>query len=175
MTRYSSNPGYDVARATGSCAATGVAIEPGSTYVATLCERDGEDGFDRFDYSLDAWERGQRPERLFSSWRATMPAPSSKARPFVDDDVLLNLFHRLADDEQPQRIAYRFVLALILLRKRLLKHDATVERGDHPVWLMRAKGDPAEAPPLEVLDPQLSQDQVREVSDQLGEILRGEL
>ena len=33
----------------------------------------------------------------------------------------------------------------------------------------------AEAPPVEVIDPHLNEDQVREVSDQLGEILRGEL
>lgn len=104
-----------------------------------------------------------------------MPEPSRKPRPFVDDEVLLNLFHRLADDEQPQRIAYRFVIALILLRKRLLRHDSTQREGERVVWLMRLKGDDPQTPAIEVIDPRLSTDQVREVSDQLGEILRGEL
>ncbi len=175
MSRFSSNASYDVARATGCCAATGAPIEPDSPYVATLCEREGEEGLDRLDYSLQAWEGGQRPARLFSSWRTTMPEPGGKAKPFVDDEVLLNLFHRLADDQQPQRIAYRFVIALILLRKRLLKQDATRHEDGRSIWLMRLKGDPADAPAVEVVDPHLSEDQVREVSDQLGEILRGEL
>lgn len=175
MSRFSSNPSYDISRATGCCAATGEPIRPGDGYVATLCEREGEEGFERLDYSLSAWERGERPPRLFSSWRTTMPEPGGRAKPLVDDEVLLNLFHRLADDEQPQRIAYRFVIALILLRKRLLKHESTRQHNGASVWLMRLKGDPAEAPPVEVIDPHLSEEQVREVSDQLGEILRGEL
>ncbi len=175
MSRFSQNPSYDVARATGCCAATGASIEPGSSYVATLCEREGEEGFDRLDYSTQAWERGERPARLFSSWRTTMPEPGGKAKTLVDDEVLLNLFHRLADDQQPQRIAYRFVLALILLRKRLLKHDETKAQNGASVWMMRLKGDPVDAPKVEVVDPNLSEEQVREVSDQLGEILRGEL
>ena len=143
--------------------------------MATLCEREGEEGFNRLDFSMEAWERGERPDRLFSSWRAIMREPGGKARTFVDDEVLLNLFHRLADDQQPQRVAYRFVIALILLRKRLLKHDSTKRQGETSVWMMRLKGDPVDAPMLEVVDPNLSEDQVREVSDQLGEILRGEL
>lgn len=175
MTRFSASPSYDVARATGRCASTGAVIAPGETYIATLCERESDDGFDRLDYSMQAWERGDRPQRLFSSWRAVMPEPSRRAGAFVDDEVLLNLFHRLADDPQPQRIAYRFVLALILLRKRLLKHDSTQNRGEQVVWLMRLKGEPPETPPIEVADPRLTSEQVREVSDQLGEVLRGEL
>ncbi len=175
MTRFSANASYEIARASGRCAVTGRPIEPGTPYMATLCEREGEEGFDRLDFSIEAWERGDRPPRLFSSWRTTMPEPSRKSRPFVDDEVLLNLFHRLADDEQPQRIAYRFVIALILLRKRLLRHDSTQREGERVVWLMRLKGDDLQTPAIEVLDPRLSTDQVREVSDQLGEVLRGEL
>ncbi len=175
MTRFSSSASYEIARASGRCAATGQPIEPGAPYMATLCERESEEGFDRLDFSLGAWERGDRPARLFSAWRATMPEPSRKTKPLVDDEVLLNLFQRLADDEQPMRIAYRFVIALILLRKRLLKHDSTQRQGERVVWLMRLRGDEPGTPPLEVIDPRLSTDQVREVSDQLGEILRGEL
>ena len=33
----------------------------------------------------------------------------------VDDELLLDLFHRLEADERPQRAAFRFVLALLVL------------------------------------------------------------
>lgn len=171
-----SNTGFEIARATGRCAATGAAIEPGQAYVATLCERPDDAGLDRFDFSMPAWEEGRRPERLYSYWKTTMPEPDGKKQPFVDDEVLLNLFHRLGDDDRAERVAYRFVVALILTRKRLLKHDSTArDASKRAVWLMRLKGDPLEAPPVEVVDPGLTEDRLREVSDQLGEILRGDL
>src|SRR5882672_12248059 len=105
---------YQVARATGVCAASGRGLAAGAACIATLCEREGDEGLERRDYSLEAWESGVRPERLFSYWRTKAPEPHDRQRLLVDDEVLLNLFERLAEDTRPQRIAFRFVLALIL-------------------------------------------------------------
>lgn len=168
MSRF--NSGFEIGRSTGVCAATGAPIEEGQRYVVALCERENEEGLDRLDFSQDAWESGARPERLYSWWRCEM-SPTKNRNPLVDDEVLMNLFQRLEGDEQPLRIAYRFVLCLILIRKKHLK----VVRTRPGCWEVRAKGDPPETPPMEVVDPHLSEEQVREVSDQLGEILRGDL
>ncbi|MFW5653548.1 MAG: hypothetical protein ACOC0P_05840, partial [Planctomycetota bacterium] len=91
------------------------------------------------------------------------------------DEVLMTLFDRLTGEEQPQRIAYRFVLGLILMRKKLLRCEGTRAEGDASIWLMRRKGDSTDLPPLEMVDPRLSDKDVQDVADQLGEILRGEL
>ena len=176
MTRF--NPGYHVDRPTGTCAATGETLEPGSLCMATLCDREDDEGFDRFDYSMPAWERGERPPRLFSYWRVAVPDPQEKKPLFVDEEVLLDLFQRLADDERPQRVAFRFVLGLILIRKKQLKlagrkPAAADDEPEH--WLVRPRGGDPEQPPLEMVDPRLSEDDIEDITSQLNEILNAEL
>ncbi len=193
MSRFGTQ--YQVARPTGVCAASGNPLEPGSTCVAALCERseDAEnaenaenEGFERLDYTLEAWEAGARPERLFSFWKTVVAEPGARRRLFVDDEVLVDLFVRLADETQPRRVAFRFVLALILMRKKLLRfagrkaaareaagNDAAGPRAPEQ-WLMRLRGSAPEDPPIEVANPHLDDDDVRELTAQLGEILQSE-
>lgn len=145
--------------------------------MATLCERDDSDEFIRVDFGLGAWESGHRPERLYSYWRAVMPDADAPKNALVDDAVLLALFERLGeDDDRPQRAAYRYVIGLILLRKRLLKHVGLRRHDDgRSVWLVVPRGAMPDEEPVEMIDPRLTEAQQREVADQLGEVLRGEL
>jgi len=118
--------GYEIGRFTGVCAATGEVLEPGAACVATLAEAIHEDGspaegFVRQDFTPAAWEAGHRPERLFSFWRTAVPHPDAPKRLAVDEGVLIDLLTRLEGDERPTRLAFRFVVALILLRKRQLR------------------------------------------------------
>jgi hypothetical protein len=177
MSRLSTN--YEISRSSGVCAATGRVLSPGEPCIAALCERADDEGvpFLRLDYSVEAWQQGTRPERLFSFWRTTVPEPHAKRRMFVDDELLLSVFERLAADERPQRIAFRFVIALVLMRKRLLRYAGRKPRGDREIWLLTARV-PAEMPqpePFEVVNPRLADDDIRELSDQLSEILNAEL
>ncbi|MEX0775700.1 MAG: hypothetical protein WD042_08285 [Phycisphaeraceae bacterium] len=196
MTQFNA-PTYDIQRTTGQCALTGRALQPGETYMATLVEFDPAEeaagkgavglGFKRLDVSQQAWDSGQRPPRLFSYWRTVVPQPNEKKRLFVDDGVLVSLFRRLADDPQPQRQAFRFVLGLILMRKKQLRYDSTVKRGqgDAPQewWLVTPKLDISKGPlgkwddqdQLEMLNPHLDDQRIEEVTQQLGEVLRGEV
>jgi len=175
MSRFTSD--YRVAPPTGRCAATDQPLEPGSTCIATLVERDEDDGFDRLDYSMEAWESGARPERLFSYWKTTVPESEQRRKLLVDDAVLMDLFERLSDDTREQRQAFRFVLALILMRKRLLKFigRAETKEGEPERWQLRPKGSDPDDPPMEVTNPNLTDDDVRELTDQLSEILHAEL
>ena len=105
----------------------------------------------------------------------------------------MNLLRRLADADQPQRIAFRFVLMLILMRKKLLRYDRTEHRpiddgtdaSQPPTaewWIVTPKADLSKGPlgkwsdeTIEVLDPGLDDDQIKQVTDQLGEVLNAEL
>lgn len=172
-----SGPLYEIGRPVGECGATGREIAPGEVFVATLCEseEEREDGtarsyFHRVDFSVNAWESGSRPERLVFYWRTAMPQPNEKRNPFVDDEILMNLFERLEGDDDAQRLAYRFVLGLILMRKKQLRCVRTEVKANESIWFMRRQGDPPEAPLIEMIDPQLADDRVREVADHLGEV-----
>src|SRR5688572_25517206 len=83
MSRFGAE--YQISRATGRCAATDEPLAPGAICVATLCERTDDDGFDRKDFSLDAWESGARPQGLFSYWKTVVPKPDAKPRLLLDD------------------------------------------------------------------------------------------
>jgi hypothetical protein len=189
-------PTYDIERPSGQCAFTGRELQPGEAYIAALVDVEptpqNPSGLKRLDVSMDAWRDGQRPEHVFSHWKATVPEPSAKKKLFVDDGVLMNLLIRLADAEQPQRIAFRFVLALILMRKKLLRYDgmekrpAADEQGQaitQDWWQMTPKLDVSkgifgkwnESEKLTVLDPHLDEQQTLAVTQQLGEILEAEL
>ena len=173
MTRYGAD--YRVSRPTGVCAATSKPLEPGSVCFATLCERAEDDGFDRLDFSPEAWEGGARPDRLFSYWRTTVPDPTDRPNAMVEDVVLEDLFEQLAGDDRRTRVAYRFILALILMRKRRLKYVGRRGRGPDEHWLLKPRGSEPDAEPIEVVNPQLQDDDIRELADQLSEVLRGEL
>src|SRR5258706_14007164 len=95
-----------------------------------------------------------------------------KRRIFVDDEVLCALFERLADTAEPSKLNFRFVLGLILMRKRMLVYEGTRREGDREIWSMRFRG---REDKLDLLNPHLTEEQVGDVSRQLGEILNEEI
>jgi hypothetical protein len=165
----STGGGYEVSRPQGKCAVTGRAIDPDEKFMAAL--RETPTGFERLDVSLDAW-RDFDKTGLVASWQTTMPKPEQKKKVFVDDEVLCNLFERLADTTEPAKQNFRFVLGLILMRKRLLIYETTRRDGEKELWSMRFKG---REETLDMLNPKLDEQQVAEVSTQLGEILNEEV
>lgn len=185
MTQFNA-PTYDVQRPTGQCAFTGRQFAPREPYMATLVEEG--DLLRRVDVSLDAWQEERRPENVFCYWKAAAPEPNAKKKMFVDDEVLMNLLERLADADQPQRVAFRFVLALILMRKKLLRYDRTERQAEadgasQEWWVLTPKVDLSKGPlgrwdearTFRILDPHLDEEGIRAVTDQLSEILQAEL
>ncbi len=173
VSRYGAD--YRIARPTGVCAATGRLLEPGTPCIATLCELPGEEGFERRDYSLEAWNAGGRPDDVFSQWKTIVPDPHARQKVFVDDDVLLDLFESLAGQTGRKRLAYRFILSLVLMRKKLLRYSGRRGEGEDEQWLLAARGAPPDQPPIEVANPHLTDADVRELIEQLSEVLRGEM
>lgn len=165
-----SSGGYDVSRPQGICHVSGIPIEPGSKFMAAL--RETPQGFERVDVSLDAWQGFDRKDVL-AFWQTTMPSPQAvKKKLFVDDQVLCELFERLSSATEPAKLNFRFVLGLILMRKRMIVYESTRMDGQSEIWQVRFKGKDAM---LDLLNPRLAEEQVAEVSQQLGEILNEEL
>ena len=161
--------GYDVPRPAGKCAVTGKDIVPGEKFMAIV--RETADGLERVDVSLDAWPQFDRAN-LLGFWQTTMPRPEEKKKFFVDDEVLCNLFERLADASEPAKVNFRFMLALVLMRKRLVVYEDTRHDQGRDVWVVRRKGRDER---LDLIDPKLNEKEMAEVSQQLGQILNEEL
>jgi hypothetical protein len=161
--------GYEVARPLGKCHLTGETIHPGDKFMAAL--RETPQGFERVDVCLTAWPQFDRAN-VVAFWQATMPAQEQKKKLFVDDEVLCDLFERLKDTTEPPKLNFRFVLGLILMRKKLLIYDTSRTEEGQDIWVVHFKG---REDKLDLLNPRLDEAQVAEVSQQLGQILNEEL
>jgi hypothetical protein len=195
---------YGLTKPGSTCHATGRELSPGEAIFSALVEAEDAAasvlGLKRVDVAAEAWDQGHRPEGLFSYWKTTLPEPTAKRRVFVDDAVLMNLVERLDGEADPQRQAFRYVVALILMRKKLLRFDGTRKQaaadaaqadedadtpgGDRLTWwqftpkkdITKGRlGRWDEGRTLEVLDPRLDEAAIAEVTEQLGEVLEAEL
>lgn len=159
---------WEVQRSQGQCFGTEEPLEPGQEYYAALI--DTGTTFERRDYSCDFWQQQQPP--VYSFWKTRMPEPNQKKNLFVDNSVLINLFERLADETEETKLNFRFVLTLILMRKRIIKYLDTRRENDKEIWNVQLV---REKQAFEVTNPQLDDEQIQEVSSQLSSILQGEL
>jgi hypothetical protein len=170
---------YNITRTAGRCTACQQELAARQEFVATVREvagPDDEDELVRQDYCLDCWgparEATTADKSVFGIWHARAPAPKEKKKTFVDDDLLVNFFDRLEGADEPAKVQFRFVLALILMRKKLLAYDG-IEPGqaDGP-WLMHFRGSGRKC---KVADPHMDEDKIAQVSRQLGEVLEADL
>ncbi|MEZ6243759.1 MAG: hypothetical protein R3B57_12040 [Phycisphaerales bacterium] len=170
----------DISRPVGRCAATGRELAPGEAYVAALVETPGAEALTRLDFAADAWASGARPEApatLFAHWRSIVPEPGRPERALIGADEVMDLFEQLDGVEDPTRQAFRYVLALLLIRKRRLVYEggrpADAKRGVEGVMYVRPwtrKGEP-EAPVSEVADPGLDEETLGAVTEQIGRVM----
>ncbi len=159
---------WEINKPLGQCYGTGREIEPGEDYFGALVET-GE-GLQRRDFCVDYWE-SEKPD-VFCYWKTRLPHPNQKKQIFVDDDMILAFFERLEKETEQEKVNFRFVLALILMRKRRLKYDATRFEDDKEIWRLRIAGDKQI---VEVVNPHLDEEQIEQLSSQIGQILQTDL
>ncbi|MBL8746547.1 MAG: hypothetical protein JNK58_09365 [Phycisphaerae bacterium] len=173
MSRMAS-PQYETGRIAERCAATGEALKPGDPFVAALIQVKGEESLIRRDFTPKGWAGQPKPAGLFATWSGVVPASEKSKGTAIDTASLLGLFEQLAETDDPKRQAFRYVLALILMRKRVLMPMGSREaNGDKPgALLVRPRGSQPEEPPIEVIDPAMDEATVGEITDQLRTLLR---
>ena len=163
---------WDIGRPAEQCIATGATINPGDEFIAALVEQKDE-SLHRLDYTLDAWADAPRPDGLYAFWKAVRPHPNEKKQLLIDASTITEIFDQLADATEPGRVAFRFVLALILTRKRILAHLGQKDaHGDEPArMLVRFRGSDKELPPIEVIDPDLDAETIMQLSEQIRAVM----
>lgn len=152
----------------GVCAVTGHKLEEGEEFYTVLFE-EGET-FRRADYSLAGWQGA--PEGAFCFFKTRVPVSRKRKRLLVDDDLLVNFFLRLADEPELARVQFRFVLALILMRKRKLRYEGSGSADGAETWAMTLMRDHTRH---SVVNPRLSDNEIQSVSAQLSAILHGDM
>lgn len=174
---------YTIGSATRRCAATGRELPTGERFVAALTQSIETEEFVRQDFCAEAWQGGARPEKgllLLGFWRGVVLEAGAKKKLLIDDESLLDLFEQTGEesaDGTQERGVFRFVLALILLRKRLLVQEGSRAEGGRGIMLVRTRGTPKppEGPAyLEVVEPRIDAQSLARVTQQLSAVLSGE-
>ncbi len=127
---------YKVSRCTRRCHAQGRPLREGEWYYSAVVES-GED-YLRRDYAAEAWEGP--PEGTVGWWKSRMPIAGEKKRVLAPKEVLIDLLVQMA--EHPSQAKLRYLLALLLMRRRLVRPVESVA----PVEVQA----PDAAPPLRV-------------------------
>jgi hypothetical protein len=139
-------------------------LQPGERYFSALFVSTGQ--FIRKDYAADAWPGA--PAGALAYWSGKVPAADQKRRLIVDDDLLMNCFERLTEETDPARIQFRYVVALLLLRRKRLKFDDL--RREHGQEFLQLRC-PRTGQVFEVLDPHLTEEDAARVQDEVMKIL----
>ncbi|KLU04524.1 hypothetical protein RISK_003578 [Rhodopirellula islandica] len=127
---------YKINRTTRRCSVGDRPLEPGEVYYSVVMEADED--FKRIDIAADAWTGP--PEETIGWWKNRVPRAEEKKREIAPPEVLVELLRSMAG--QPAAAKSRFLLALLLLRKRHLK---TIE----PTATGSPIGAPQQDPPEE--------------------------
>jgi hypothetical protein len=154
---------YQIQANTRRCAATGRELLPDEKIYSVLLEQGGK--LIRQDYSIDAWTGP--PPGAFSFWMGRVPREQA-ARQRIDDELLLDCLHRLEGETEPQRVQFRYIVALLLLRRKRLKfEDARTEEGVEIVRLVC----PRSRRQYQVVNPRLTADEMAAVQDEVFRVL----
>jgi hypothetical protein len=143
----------------------------GDEYFSAVAETTEEDRFQRQEFCPACWNPGEGA--YFSFWKTRVPEPDAEEHRgprLIDMGRLLQLFEHLAaaDDVQAQR--FRYVLALVLMRKRRLKivESRRLPGGRGEELTLREPGTERRHT---VLCPNVTEEEIRSVADRLRDIL----
>ena len=110
---------YEVQRCTRHCAATGRELQPGEMFYSTLTAEGAQ--VVRHDYSIEAWQGPS--EGVLGWWKSHMPQRNAKKLHWAPNDVMLELLEGL--ESQSDKMELRYVLALLLIRRRVIRLEET--------------------------------------------------
>lgn len=142
------------------CAGTGEPLIGGTECWSVLVEVGGK--LVRQDYSTEFWEGP--PDGAIGYWKAHVPAESEADRRKIDPDSLFDYFAELCESPNPAEQEFQYVLALLLLRKKRLILEESIEVDDMPA--MRLVGSGGEGP-FDVIERELTDEQIADFQQQL--------
>lgn len=155
---------YDIAASSRVCAATGRNLEPSESFVAVLLEEG--DKYVRKDYAAAAW--AGPPEKYVAFWAGKVPPADRPRKPTFNDDLLLEWFQHLAGNPDPNRQNIRYVVALLLMRRKRLKFEDAKRQNGADVLVLR---DARNGTRHEIPDPRLSDAEIVAVQDEVFQAL----
>lgn len=129
-------------RPAAACHETGAAFAPGDVIYSALIRDAGS--LSRYDWSVEAWPGP--PAETLAWWRNVVPEQPGSGVSLAPVDVLLDTLEAL--ENRPEDAALRYLLALQLVRRRVLRF---AEAPPTPGEEERSVETDADTPALQVL------------------------
>jgi hypothetical protein len=155
---------YQIQANTRRCAATGRELRPGEKVHSVLLEAQGK--FVRQDFGHEGWVGP--PEGAVAHWMGKVPAQDEPRKPRIDDELLLDCFRRLEGAAEPDRVKFRYVVALLLMRRRRLKFEEVRTENGQEVLRLR---DPRGRDVHPVVNPRLTDEETAAVQEEVFKVL----
>ncbi len=108
---------FQIQASSRRCCVSGRELQVGEKFYSVLLEQAGK--LVRQDYGAEAWKGP--PDGAFSFWQGRVHPPETKRRPTFDDEMLLDCFVRLEGQTEASKVRFRYVLALLLMRRKQLE------------------------------------------------------
>lgn len=151
---------YNIKPIGRTCSGTGQTLAPGAACYSALVLENGK--LVRLDFDAATWQGP--PENAVAHWQSEVPADRETPGNPLDPDALFEYFERISEDEGDFQQKMRYVLALLLVRKRRLQIEGSRDDGDESfLQLSGARGEGR----YEVRDPELSETEIEELQSQL--------
>ncbi|MCE9530780.1 MAG: hypothetical protein K8T89_06605 [Planctomycetes bacterium] len=155
---------YQIQGPARQCAATGRELRPGERIYSVLLEEAGQ--FVRKDYAADAWPGP--PANSAAYWCGRIPASGAARRPTINEEWLIDCFTHLSEATEPAQRNFRYVVALLLMRRKRLKFDDVKLVDGEEYLLLR---DARTGARYEVLDPRLNEAEANAVQEEVFRVL----
>ncbi len=156
---------FEVRTCSRLCAQTGKTLAPGEVYFSVLEVNEAETV--RNDYGAESWQGP--PEGCLGWWRSRVPVKDEKPK-LAPAEVMLNLFTAL--DEKPEDAQFRYLLGLLLIRRRVLRRDEAIknEAGQEVLVLFAPRRDQR----YELVVDQPNQEQAEQIQQRMIDLLYGD-
>jgi hypothetical protein len=155
---------YQIQPNSRQCCVSGRPLQPGETCYSVLMVEEAK--LVRKDYSREAWQGP--PAGAVGHWLSKVQAADRPKRLAIDPEMLFDCFVRLEAQTEPARVNFRYVLALLLMRRKRLKFEETRTADGHEVLRLRCS---QTRTIHEVVNPSLSDEAIQAVQDEVFKVL----
>jgi len=155
---------YQIQPNTRHCTASGRELRPGEKVYSVLLQDGGK--LVRQDFAAEAWQGP--PDGAFSFWCGRVPAAEQARKLRIDDDLLADCFQRLEGAVEPAQVNFRYVIALLLMRRKRFKFEEARAEDGREILRMRCTRTGAQH---DVVNPRLTEEEMIAVQDEVFKVL----
>ena len=160
---------WKISRRHSKCTHSGEKFADEETFYTCIFDDPEGEGFLRKDFSVASWEELSKTLEPFSFWKTTCKYPQEDTTPeALGNESAETMLRRMIDEDEASTENARYILALMLERKKTLVPVGVKETELSRLLLYehRASGDV-----LVIRDPQLRLDEVEKIQKEVSDLL----